>query len=340
MSNISLKKVSKKFGEEVGVADVSLDISDGEFIVLLGPTGAGKTTTLRLIAGLETADMGDIIMDGAIVNNVPPANRNVCFIFQQYSLYPHYTVYENIAFPLKSPNYNLSEEEIHERILKVAKMLKMDHKLQNKSTQLSGGEMQRVAIGRALVRDPSIFLMDEPLSSLDAKMRANLSFELKKIQEDLGATILYVTHDQTEAMALADRIGVLRDGQLMQVGNPREIYEKPANIYVAKILGTPMINILSPKQFDFKYTPSNAQYVGIRPENISIHKTNGMEAKVLIIECLGAETIALLEMKNEKVYCLLDDNDVDIEENDIVFLEVNEDNIIFFDENENYIEKK
>lgn len=151
---------------------------------------------------------------------------------------------------------------------------------------------------------------------------------------------LYVTHDQTEAMALADRIGVLRDGQLMQVGNPREIYEKPANIYVAKILGTPMINILSPKQFDFKYTPSNAQYVGIRPENISIHKTNGMEAKVLIIECLGAETIALLEMKNEKVYCLLDDNDVDIEENDIVFLEVNEDNIIFFDENENYIEKK
>ena len=339
MSDISLKNVSKKFGEEVGVCDISLDIADGEFVVLLGPTGAGKTTTLRLIAGLETADVGEISMNDIKINDVPTANRNVCFVFQQYSLYPHYSVYENIAFPLRSPNSTLNEEEIKESILKIAKMLKIDHKLENKSTQLSGGEMQRVAIGRALVRSPSIFLMDEPLSSLDAKMRDELSSELKRIQEDLNATILYVTHDQIEAMTLADRIGVLREGKLMQIGTPKEIYQKPANIYVANILGTPIINIRPSEQFDFKHTPSKAQYVGIRPEDISINKTNGIEAKVLIIECLGAETIALLEMKNEKIHCLLDDKDVDIEENDIIFLEINEDNIIFFDKDENYIEK-
>lgn len=340
MSNILLENVSKNFEEQVGVANLSLNIEDGEFVVLLGPTGAGKTTTLRLIAGLETADTGDISIDGDVVNTAPPANRNVCFVFQQYSLYPHYSVYENIAFPLRSPNYNLSEEEIKERVIKVSTMLKIDHKLENKSTNLSGGEMQRVAIGRALVRDPSIFLMDEPLSSLDAKMRYELTIELKRIHRELGATVLYVTHNQTEAMALANRIGVLKDGELVQIGSPEEIYEKPANIYVAKSLGTPLINILDTKEFDFKHTPSDAKYVGIRPEDIKINKSEGIEAKVLIMECLGAETIVLLETKNSKMHCLLDDKDINVKHDDIVFLTSNENNISFFDKDENYINKK
>jgi len=339
MSNISLKNISKSFGDESAVVDVSLDIKDGEFIVLLGPTGAGKTTTLRLIAGLETADSGEVLMDGHLINDLPPANRNVCFVFQQYSLYPHYSVYDNIAFPLRSPTHNLNEEEIKEKILKVAKMLKIDHKLKNKATQLSGGEMQRVAIGRALVRDPSIFLMDEPLSSLDAKMRDELRFELKRIQQEFGSTILYVTHDQTEAMTLADRIGVLEEGKLVQIGTPRDIYERPASIYVAKSLGIPGINIVSPDLFNLTNIPKDAKHVGIRPEHIRICNKDGIKAKVIMVECLGAETIALLETSSEKVYCLIDDEDITIKSDDQVFIEPDHKNIVFFDKNENYIEK-
>ncbi len=339
MSNISLKNVSKSFGKQTAVVGISLDISDGEFIVLLGPTGAGKTTTLRLIAGLENPDSGIIEMDGARANEMPPANRNVCFVFQQYSLYPHYSVYDNIAFPLRSPTHTYSEKEIEERIDTVSKMLKIDHKLKNKATQLSGGEMQRVAIGRALVREPSIFLMDEPLSSLDAKMRDELRFELKRIQQDLGATILYVTHDQTEAMTLADRIGVLEEGKLVQIGTPKEIYNKPASVYVAKSLGVPGINIFDPTMLDLKNTPSHAKYAGVRPEDLRVSADEGISAKVLAIECLGAESTALLEVSGEKIYCLLDDKDMNILSGDDVFIEANQENVVFFDENENYIEK-
>ncbi len=339
MSNISLKNVSKSFGEQSAVVDISLDIADGEFVVLLGPTGAGKTTTLRLIAGLETPDTGSVLMDEVVVNDMPPANRNICFVFQQYSLYPHYSVYDNIAFPLRSPTHNYSEKEIDDRIHKVAKMLKIEHKLKNKATKLSGGEMQRVAIGRALVREPSIFLMDEPLSSLDAKMRDELRFELKHIQKDLGATILYVTHDQTEAMTLADRIGVLEEGRLVQIGTPREIYEKPASIYVAKSLGIPGINVLEPELFDFQNIPNDTKYVGVRPENIRVSTTDGISAKVLIVECLGAETIALLETCGHKVHCLLDDKDITISVGDDVFIKASQDSVVFFDKHEKYIEK-
>jgi len=337
MYRVSLKNVSKSFGEQTAVIDLSLDIKNGEFIVLLGPTGAGKTTTLRLIAGLEKPESGTIEINGNYANEMSPAQRNICFIFQQYSLYPHYTVYDNIAFPLRSPIHNFSKEEINNRILEVAKMLKIDHKLKNKSTLLSGGEMQRVAIARALVREPLIFLMDEPLSSLDAKMRDELRFELKRIQQDLGATILYVTHDQVEAMTLADRIGVLKNGQLIQVGSPREIYEKPTNIYVAKNLGNPGINILSTDTFKLANIPTEAKFIGVRPEDIRISKETGTEAKILVIECLGAETSVFMETKNQTVYSLLDDSDIAIQEGDIVHIEAVKDNILFFDKNENLI---
>ncbi|MEK1929760.1 MAG: ABC transporter ATP-binding protein, partial [Pararhizobium sp.] len=233
MAEVSLQNISKSFGESDAVRNLTLTIRDGEFVVLLGPTGAGKTTTLRLIAGLEKPDRGRVSIGGQDMAGAAPAGRDVAFVFQQYSLYPHLTVYENLAFPLRSPARRLSADEIDRRVRDVAKMVRIGHKLENRSTRLSGGEMQRVAIGRALVRKPAIYLMDEPLSSLDAKLRAELRLELKRIQNELGSTLLYVTHDQIEAMTMADRIGILRDGELVQLGTPREIYSNPVSLHVA-----------------------------------------------------------------------------------------------------------
>ncbi|HEY0524412.1 MAG TPA: ATP-binding cassette domain-containing protein, partial [Stellaceae bacterium] len=208
MADVRLEGLSKRFGRTDAVSGLSLDIGDGEFVVLLGPTGAGKTTTLRLVAGLERPDAGRVAIAGRDVTSEPPAARDVTFIFQQYSLYPHLTVFENLAFPLRSPARRLPPATIERKVREIARLLRIEEKLGNRATQLSGGQMQRVAIGRALVRSPSIYLMDEPLSSLDAKLRGELRIELQRIQRDLGATILYVTHDQTEALTLATRIGV------------------------------------------------------------------------------------------------------------------------------------
>jgi multiple sugar transport system ATP-binding protein len=244
MAEVALSGVTRKFGSVTAVDGMTLTIADGEFFVLLGPTGAGKTTTLRLVAGLERADAGTIAIGGKDVTRVEPAGRDVTFVFQQYSLYPHLSAYDNLAFPLRSPARRLPEDEIRRRVEEVAGMLRIAGKLQNRATQLSGGEMQRVAIGRALVRRPAIYLMDEPLSSLDAKLRADLRLELKRIQQELGATILYVTHDQTEAMTMANRIGVIEAGKLIQVGSPRAIYRDPSSVYVATRLGQPAINLI------------------------------------------------------------------------------------------------
>jgi multiple sugar transport system ATP-binding protein len=247
MANVSLRRVSKRFGTVEAVRDLSLTINDGEFVVLLGPSGAGKTTTLRLISGLERPDNGSISINGRDVTSDPPGTRDIAFVFQQFSLYPHLTVYDNLAFPLRSPARRVPEPVIRKRVEQTAELLHIAGKLENRATRLSGGEMQRVAIGRALVRDPAIYLMDEPLSSLDAKLRAELRLELKRIQVELGATILYVTHDQIEAMTMASRIGVIKDGELLQLGTPREIYENPSDRYVASRLGTPQINFLPAK---------------------------------------------------------------------------------------------
>ena len=210
MANVSLRHISKRFGHVDAVRDLSLVVDDGEFVVLLGPSGAGKTTTLRLVTGLERPDAGMVFIDGRDVTRDPPGTRDIAFVFQQYSLYPHLTVYDNLAFPLRSPARRVPELLIRKRVEQTAELLHITNKLANRATRLSGGEMQRVAIGRALVRDPSIYLMDEPLSSLDAKLRAELRLELKRIQLELGSTILYVTHDQVEAMTMASRIGVIR----------------------------------------------------------------------------------------------------------------------------------
>ncbi|PWK53170.1 carbohydrate ABC transporter ATP-binding protein (CUT1 family) [Silicimonas algicola] len=244
MAEVALSKVSRSFGENVALDDVTLTVPDGAFVVLLGPTGAGKTTTLRMVSGLDVPDQGRISIGGRDMTGLTPAQRDVAMVFQQYSLYPHLTVRENLEFPLKSPVLRTQRAEIDRKVGEVAEVLQISHKLDNKSTALSGGEMQRVSIGRALVRDPSVYLMDEPLSSLDAKLRADLRVELKNIQAMSGATLLYVTHDQTEAMTMATHVGVLDRGRLVQFGTPREIYEDPVSIYAASRLGSPRINLL------------------------------------------------------------------------------------------------
>jgi multiple sugar transport system ATP-binding protein len=284
MAEVQLQNVSKRFGSTVAVDDLSIDVKDGEFVVLLGPSGAGKTTTLRLIAGLERPDAGAVLIDGKLATNVHPSDRDVAFIFQQYSLYPHLTVFDNLAFPLRSPRRRSSEADVRTRVQTVAALLHMESKLDNMATHLSGGEMQRVAIGRALVREPRVFLMDEPLSSLDAKLREELRIELKRLHKSIGATIVYVTHDQVEATTLADRIGILEHGRLVQLGTPREVYGNPACVSAARRLGSPPINLLPPSLFDSSIVPEGTATVAIRPEDIVVAEAgerNAMDVKVL-----------------------------------------------------------
>ena len=308
MASVELQGVTKRFGPVTAVRDLTLAIADGEFVVLRGPTGAGKTTTLRLIAGLERPEEGQIAIGGQDVTRRPPAERDVAFVFQQYSLYPHMTVYENMAFPLRSPARRLSEPEVEARVRETAAMLHIDHKLDSKATQLSGGEMQRVAIGRALVRQPSIYLMDEPLSSLDAKLRSELRLELKRIQNELGATTLYVTHDQIEAMTMGDRIGVIRDGRLVQTGSPRDIYETPRDIYVAERLGMPRINLLPCGLFAGSPIPPVAETIGARTEHIVINgnQADGPRAQVTWIEHLGDQNHMHLKLDGTEIVTLAD----------------------------------
>lgn len=298
MAKVELKNLSKTYDKKIlALEDINLTIEDGQFFVLLGPSGAGKTTTLRCIAGLEKIDSGSVLFDNESVTEDQPASRDVSFVFQQFSLYPHYTVYENLAFPLRSPMRKLPEEEIKTKIENIAKMLKISNKLKNKATELSGGEMQRVAIGRALVRKPNIYLMDEPLSSLDAKLRESLRIELKNIQTNLNATILYVTHDQAEATTLADKIGVLKEGKIVQIGTPEEIYENPNSIYVSQRLGSPKINVLPGSLFNIN---DNTLTFGIRPENIllGVGKYSG---KIISIENLGSETVVAINFEGHEV---------------------------------------
>lgn len=244
MAELKIKGVTKVFDELTAVDNLNLDIKNGEFFVLLGPTGAGKTTTLRLIAGLEKADAGELYLGDELINDLNPADRDVAMVFQYYTLYPHMTVRENLEFPLKSKKRNVPENEIAERVLKAARTLNIESKLDRKSTELSGGEMQRVGIGRAIVRNPRIFLMDEPLSNLDAKLRETMRSELARLHIDLGETFVYVTHDQVEALTMADRIGILNEGRLLQIGTPDDIYNHPANLFVATFVGSPQINVI------------------------------------------------------------------------------------------------
>lgn len=283
MASIELAGIARSFGAVRAVADIHLAVADGEFLVLLGPSGAGKTTTLRLVAGLERPDRGRVLMDGKDVTDVLPAGRDCAFVFQQYSLYPHLTVFDNLAFPLRSPLRKTDAAEVRRRVQRIAEMLHIEGKLTRRATELSGGEMQRVAIGRALVRRPRVFLMDEPLSSLDAKLREELRVELRRVQRSTGATVIYVTHDHVEATTMADRIGILEGGVLQQVGTPMEIYGDPRTLPVAQRLGTPPINVLPAQWFD-GHAPHGTAHVAIRPEDVVV-SADGEAAGFAVVEC-------------------------------------------------------
>ncbi|MDP5220182.1 ABC transporter ATP-binding protein [Ruegeria sp. 2205SS24-7] len=324
MAEVELRNVTKTYGDTVALDNVSMTIPDGAFVVLLGPTGAGKTTTLRMVSGLDKPDEGEVLMDGRSLNGLTPAQRNVAMVFQQYSLYPHLTVYENLAFPLRSPLLKTPEDEIKIKVQRVAETLQIAHKLENKATALSGGEMQRVSIGRALVRNPEVYLMDEPLSSLDAKLRADLRVELKSIQADSGATLLYVTHDQIEAMTMATHVGVLDHGKLVQFGTPREIYEDPVSIYAASRLGQPRINILPADIFG--HAPSGAKSIGLRPEQIG--QGDGQESLVTRVEHLGDQTRLHLSFRDHDLITVTDTH-TPLKSGDIVKIAPN--NPFFFD---------
>jgi len=308
MAEATLHGVTRRFGDTVAVGDMTLRVGDGEFLVLLGPTGAGKTTTLRLFAGLETPDAGQVEIAGRDVTAAPPAARDVAFVFQQYSLYPHYSVFDNLAFPLRAPGRRMAREAIRKRVTEIAEMLRIGDKLKNLATELSGGEMQRVSIGRALVRAPNLFLMDEPLSSLDARLRDDLRVERKRIQRDLGATILYVTHDQLEAISLADRIGILDRGRLIQIGAPRDVYQRPVSIHAAQRLGNPPINIVDAGSLALPAPPGGAVRAGVRPEDIVIAGRDGVPASVVDVEHLGVESVAVLDVGGQRVHALLDNH--------------------------------
>ena len=332
MAKIELKNLSKTYNKKIeALHDINFTIEDGQFFVLLGPSGAGKTTTLRCIAGLEKIDNGSILFNDEAVTEDQPASRDVCFVFQQYSLYPHYSVYENLAFPLRSPMRKLPEDEIKTKVENIASMLKISNKLNNKATQLSGGEMQRVAIGRALVREPNLYLMDEPLSSLDAKLRESLRVELKNIQTNLNATILYVTHDQAEATTLADKIGVLKEGHLVQIGTPEEIYENPNSIYVSQRLGSPKINILPGTLLGMDDVPT----FGIRPENITMGNGNH-SAKIISIENLGSETVGALNFKDQEILVSIQGN-YKSSINETINFDINNEKVLKFDQKGNRI---
>ncbi|MFQ5905898.1 MAG: ABC transporter ATP-binding protein, partial [bacterium] len=305
-------------GDVIAVDNLSLEAKDKEFVVFLGPSGCGKTTSLRCIAGLEDPDDGEIYIGNTLVNDLEPKDRNVAMVFQNYALYPHMTVYKNLAFPLE--NFRYSQTEIYRRIKEVAKLLQIEPLLARKPVELSGGQQQRVALGRAIVREPQAFLMDEPLSNLDAKLRVHMRAELKKLQKDLGVTTIYVTHDQVEAMTMGDRIAIMNQGVLQQMGSPNQIYSHPSNQFVAGFVGTPPFNFfdctLTGKGVldagEFTYTlreelakaaldaTSSEVVMGIRPQDVQVYKTAGagqdlIRAQVYTTEPLG--DVMILDLK-------------------------------------------
>lgn len=307
MTNVTLQNVTKRFQNVTALNNASFTVGDGEFFVLLGPTGAGKTTTLRVIAGLETQDEGHVLFDDESVDHVSPADRDIAFVFQQYSLYPTMSVYDNLAFPLRSPLRKVREDEIKMRVETTAEKLRISHLLYRKTAKLSGGEMQRVSIGRAIVRNPRVFLMDEPLSNLDAKLRESLRVELQHLQKTQGSTTLFVTHDQVEALTMADKISVLNEGQIVQIGTPDDIYDRPANMFVAQLIGSPGINLLNTSRENSTLHIDNSLIklslnshtnglpehfvTGVRPEDVHPDPSGDFGGQITLIEPLGVETI-------------------------------------------------
>jgi len=339
---IELKNINKYYGKVKVLDDINLEIKPNEFFAFLGPSGCGKTTTLRILAGLEELDKGKILFDDLDITNTSPGSRDIAMVFQSYALYPHMTVFENIAFPLKMDN-KVAKNKISDLVKQSASKVKIEHLLDRKPGQLSGGQQQRVALARAVVRQPKIFLLDEPLSNLDAKLRLETRVELKNLQKSLNVTTVYVTHDQEEAMTLANRMAVFLEGKIMQVGTPTEIFNNPKTLQVASFIGNPPMNLLEGeimnnqltisgvkiKNYEIKKDNFKKIIVGIRPGELNI-SNEGIPAKIYLIEQLGDSTIMNLII-NDKIVKLKSTENKNFKENSQVFVNINSDKIYLFD---------
>ncbi|PWL34661.1 sn-glycerol-3-phosphate ABC transporter ATP-binding protein UgpC [Marivita sp. XM-24bin2] len=319
MADLAIRNLVKRYDKTEVLHGISLDVEDGEFVVFVGPSGCGKSTTLRLIAGLEDATSGEIVIGGRVVNNLEPKDRDIAMVFQNYAIYPHMTVRKNIGFGLRTSKMSKADKDA--RIDEVAGILGMTDLLARKPSQLSGGQRQRVAIGRAMVRDPAVFLFDEPLSNLDAQLRTQMRLEIKKLHQRVGNTIIFVTHDQVEAMTMADRIVIMKDGHIQQVGTPAEVYHKPANTFVARFIGAPSMNMLSGtvaqgglrlgsgEVLDLRLDAADGYpvTVGVRPEDL--HPGDGpalVRGPVTVREPLGHETLIYVGAEGQEVIAKAD----------------------------------
>jgi len=341
MASVTLKEVSKKWGDFTAVDNISLEVGDEEFMVLLGPSGCGKTTTMRMVAGLEEPSNGEIFIGEKRVNDELPKDRDVAMVFQNYGLYPHMTVYENIRYPLKVRKVakQLQEEQVHI----AAEKVQLRHLLQRRPRELSGGQRQRVALARAIVRTPTVFLMDEPLSNLDAKLRVNMRAELKHLQHELKITTIYVTHDQIEAMTLADRVAVMHEGVISQLDSPEKIYNDPANLFVAGFIGSPSMNLIPGSlqegifhhsEFSLKTARGDHEkcVMGIRPEDLAITSPGDgiISGQVYSFELTGESTLITLQMGQERII-VRGSKDFRVEIDEKMGIVLNSDNYFLFD---------
>jgi multiple sugar transport system ATP-binding protein len=326
MGHIALKQVTKSFGTTLVIPPLDLEINDGEFVVFVGPSGCGKSTLLRLIAGLEDVSGGAIEINGHDATHIPPAKRGLAMVFQSYALYPHMSVRKNIGFPLKMAG--LDKAAADKKVEDAASVLNLTDYLERRPGQLSGGQRQRVAIGRAIVREPDAFLFDEPLSNLDAALRVNMRLEISELHNSLKTTMIYVTHDQVEAMTMADKIVVLRAGYIEQVGSPLELYRSPANLFVASFIGSPKMNFIEGKDAE----AHGAHTIGIRPEHVTVSKTEGLwKGKVGVSEHLGSDTFLRVAVDGFEPMTVRADGEVDIYHGDTVYLSPEPSKIYKFD---------
>ena len=361
MATVSLKSINKLFDSTQVLYDVSLDIEDKEFVVFVGPSGCGKTTLLRIIAGLEEATSGEIEIDGIEVSKAHPIERGISMVFQSYALYPHLNVYENIAFPLRVAK--LHKTEIEKMVQHAAETLQLTDRLQYKPGQLSGGQRQRVAIGRSIVRNPKVFLFDEPLSNLDAALRGEMRVELSKLHKNLDTTMIYVTHDQVEAMTMADRIMVLSEGKLEQFGTPMDLYHRPKTKFVAGFIGHPKMNFLSASCLSIdsdgvkvelpaigqqllpveplKVNQGEELEVGVRPEDLMLSETGkGLPLKVDVLERLGGSTLVYGSLDKYPNFCAMLQGDANVREGELVNLDVKPASFHVFDSNGNAMKRR
>ena len=336
MAYLQLRGIEKFFGEHRAIKGIDLSIQKGEFIVFVGPSGCGKSTLLRLIAGLENIDGGTLMLDGRDITDQPSSKRDLAMVFQSYALYPHMSVYENMSFALKLAK--VDKQVIDEKVQNAARILNLTQYLQRTPKELSGGQRQRVAIGRAIVRAPKVFLFDEPLSNLDAALRGQTRVEIAKLHRDLGATTIYVTHDQVEAMTLADRVVVLRDGQIEQVGSPLELYDRPANQFVAQFIGTPQMNVVPLPQLPppvQQQAPEGAMggAIGLRPENITVRNTGAtpVPGQVDLVEALGAETLIYVSTPGGAQFVARQNDRTSLRAGDAVSLDIDASQAHWFD---------